>query len=63
MPDPGKKLDVTEEKEEKGDLISLKNGLLFSMAAVVVGAAIYFLVKENKRKKQEKELLDYDVWG
>lgn len=42
---------------------AFRNGVLFSIVAGAAGLTIYYLVKERKRRKFERELRDYEIWS
>lgn len=63
MSDSNNKIENTEKEQKDDTLKTIRNGLLFSLVAISAGVAIYYFIKEKKRKEAEKELLDYEIWG
>lgn len=64
MERPKKETDeLNDEQKECCINKSFRNGVLFSTAAIGVGVAIYYLIKERKRKKIERELFEYEIWA
>lgn len=64
MPTLDPEIDKKDKNKEGNDPCKKwMNGILFSIAAISVGAAIYYGIRENKRLKREKELLEYEIWG
>lgn len=61
-PDDTSKVEVNTD-EETCDLKTIRNTIFFSVAAIAAGAAIYYVIKQNRKLKREKELLEYEVWG
>ncbi len=63
MPTQDQKDSKKEENRENCTCKKWVNGFLFFGAAVTVGAVLYYGIRENKRLKREKELLEYEIWG
>jgi ribosomal protein L10 len=64
MTEPEDSRKVKPEIEENGcDYKVIRNTILFSIAAIAAGSAIYYVIKENKKLKRENELLEYEIWG
>lgn len=64
MPEPRDNREDELKTENEGcDVAAIRNSVLFSIAAVAVGSAIYYIIKKNRKLKREKELLEYEVWG
>lgn len=64
MSEPGadKDDDIITEDESR-NIAAIRNTILFSIAAIAVGSAIYYVIKENRKLRQEKERLEYEIWG
>lgn len=61
-PSADKDDDIITE-DESCNIAAIRNTILFSIAAIAVGSAIYYVIKENRKLRQEKERLEYEIWG
>lgn len=63
MPSQIQHTNSKEDSQKNNTCKKWVNGFLFLGAAVTVGAVLYYGIRENKRLKREKELLEYEIWG
>lgn len=64
MPNPNE-LKITTQQEDKDccNCKALRNTLLASAAAAATATVIFYSIKKYRRKKIEKELFAYEIWG
>lgn len=55
-------MDKKNEKPCKEECKNLKRLMLITTATIVTAAAVYMIIKEGQRIKEENELLSYEVW-